>query len=136
MQDENKRRELRFQNETAELQQMVNDLEKSNSAMAIELSEARKLIESLQTEKEELQQQKAKMESLYVSVKKQQRQSVPNSPVATPSLIALTLPDEASTVPEKDPARFKGILVPKPLKRPDTPGLFSTVRKKGIIRKL
>mgnify|MGYP000005190924 CR=1 FL=1 len=36
--------------------QMVNDLEKSNSAMAIELSEARKLIESLQTEKEELQQ--------------------------------------------------------------------------------
>lgn len=35
---------------------MVNDLEKSNSSMAIELSEARKLIESLQTEKEELQQ--------------------------------------------------------------------------------
>ena len=35
---------------------MVNDLEKSNSAMAFELSEARKLIESLQTEKEELQQ--------------------------------------------------------------------------------
>lgn len=32
------------------------------------------------------------MESLYVSVKKQQRQSLPGSPVATPPLIALTLP--------------------------------------------
>ena len=38
------------------------------------------------------------MESLYVSVKKQQRQSVSSSPVATPSLIALTLPVSSKTV--------------------------------------
>ena len=35
---------------------MVSDLEKSNSSMAIELGESKKMIESSQGEKEELQQ--------------------------------------------------------------------------------
>ena len=54
--------------------------------------------------------QKAKMESLYVSVKKQQRQSVPSSPVATPSLIALTLPVSSKTVLRQ---RTKQVQFPK-----------------------
>ncbi|KAK8790382.1 hypothetical protein WA171_001908, partial [Blastocystis sp. BT1] len=110
---------------------MVSDLEKSNSSMAIELGESKKMIESLQGEKEELQQQKAKMESLYLALKKQQKQSISDSPVSTPPLLGFSIPvsqsrnnSENETTPSisQETTKFKGILVPKPLKRPDTPG--------------
>lgn len=111
---------------------MVNDLEKSNSSMSIELGESKKMIESLQGEKEELQQweewlyvmdrQKAKMESLYLALKKQQKQSTSDSPVSTPPIlgfpIMVTLQNRANNKNEnnspipQEANKFKGILVP------------------------
>ena len=110
---------------------MVSDLEKSNSSMAIELGESKKMIETLQGEKEELQQwdssksminrQKAKMESLYLALKKQQKQSISDSPISTPPLLGFSVPvsqnrntNESDNPPpiSQETSKFKGILVP------------------------
>lgn len=67
---------------------MIADLEKNNSVLSADLEEAKRVIEGLQRERDDLQRcalwnrvyvrQKAKMESLYASLKKQQRQSLKN----------------------------------------------------------
>ena len=55
---------------------MANQMEKTSNSLTLELEEARKKIQALQKECEETQQQKAKMEALYLSLKKQQKQEI------------------------------------------------------------
>lgn len=72
---------------------MANQMEKTSNSLTLELEEARKKIQALQKECEETQQQKAKMEALYLSLKKQQKQVVSEEVAAQPmSVIFPTVP--------------------------------------------
>ena len=61
------------------------------------------------------------MESLYLALKKQQKQSISDSPVSTPPLLGFSIPvsqsrnnSENETTPSipQETTKFKGILVP------------------------